>query len=113
MRHRCQAIVSIIDLMKIIIEQRGIGRPIEEDRIIQAPVEVLAVLVAGEPALEQPCAMEEREEEEEDVPVPSSKRRRRRSEAATLNSQLGKYWVIPTRPRRGTRVRRQPERYTP
>ena len=82
----------------------------EEDRLVEAAVEVLA---AEEPvAFDQPDAMEEREQEE-DVPAPSVKRRRRRSEVAKLSSQLGSYWVTPSRPRRGARVRRQPERYKP
>ena len=88
------------------VEADAMPRIEEEDRV-EAPVEVLA---AEEPvAFDQPDAVEQ----EEDVPAPRTKqRRRRRSEAAKLNSQLGSYWVTPS-PRRGARVRRQPERYTP
>ena len=84
----------------------------EEDRV-EAPAEVPAVELEEPVAFDQPDAMEERELNEEEAPVEVKKRRRRRSEAAKLNSQLGSYWVTPNRLRRGTRVRRQPERYTP
>ena len=78
----------------------------EEDRLeVEAPVEVLVV---EEPlAFDQPDAVEEREEKEDaPTPTPNVKRRRRSREAASLNSELGEYWVSPSLPRRAGRPRR-------
>ena len=72
------------------------------------PVEVVAV---EEPIdFDQPDVVVEEEEEEEEEVISSPKvhRRRKSREAASLISELGKYWEVPCSSRRGRRVRRQP-----
>ena len=75
----------------------------EIQEAVNAPAEVVAV--------EEPINFNPMDVAEEEEPLPNLRRRRRRSEAARLNSQLGKYWVC--HPRRSGRVRRQPVRYEP
>jgi len=81
------------------------ARPRIEVEVNAAPAEVVAV---EEPINFDP--MDVAEEDEEETP-PNLRRRRRRSEAARLNSDLGKYWVC--HPRMSGRMRRQPVRYEP
>eukprot|EP00984_Skeletonema_dohrnii_P029821 scaffold20709_cov73-Skeletonema_dohrnii-CCMP3373.AAC.2 len=72
------------------------------------PVKVVAV---GEPIdFDQPDVVVEEEEEEEEELISSPKvhRRRKSREAASLISELGKYWDVSCSSRRGRRVRRQP-----
>ena len=75
----------------------------EIQEAVNAPAEVVEV--------EEPINFNPMDVAEEEEPLPDLRRRRRRSEAARLNSQLGKYWVC--HPQRGGRVRRQPVRYEP
>ena len=75
----------------------------EIQEAVNAPAEVVAV--------EEPINFNPMDVAEEEEPLPNLRRRRRRSEAARLNSELGKYWVC--HPRRSGRVRRQPVRYEP
>eukprot|EP00984_Skeletonema_dohrnii_P033791 scaffold31547_cov117-Skeletonema_dohrnii-CCMP3373.AAC.1 len=70
------------------------------------PVEVVAV---EEPIdFDQPDLVVEEEEEEEVISSPKVHRRRKSREAASLVSELGKYWDVSGSSRRGRRVRRQP-----
>ena len=84
----------------------------QQAQVVDAPVEIVA---AEEPDFfDQPDAMEEEREQHVPTPTPNKKTRPRRSrEALQLNSQLGKYWVSPSRRRRGARVRKEPVRYKP
>eukprot|EP00984_Skeletonema_dohrnii_P015230 scaffold6536_cov83-Skeletonema_dohrnii-CCMP3373.AAC.1 len=70
------------------------------------PVEVVAEEEPND--FDQPDVVVEEEEEEEVISSPKVHRRRKSREAASLVSELGKYWDVSCSSRRGRRVRRQP-----
>eukprot|EP00984_Skeletonema_dohrnii_P008545 scaffold3155_cov97-Skeletonema_dohrnii-CCMP3373.AAC.14 len=86
----------------------------------EAAVDLVRVEADARPPMEEVVAVEEPidfgdpdvvvEEEEEEEVITSLKvhRRRKSREAASLISELGKYWDVPCSSRRGSRVRRQP-----
>ena len=89
----------------------------EEGHDIPIAVEEV-VIPSGDEELNFEHSDDEQEEEEEVEEVLPRKRRSRMSEAQSLESCLGKYWVPPSseRPnvlRRSTRARKAPERYCP
>eukprot|EP00984_Skeletonema_dohrnii_P025136 scaffold14255_cov141-Skeletonema_dohrnii-CCMP3373.AAC.1 len=70
------------------------------------PVEVVAMEEPND--FDQPDVVVEEEEEEEVISSLKVHRRHKSREAASLISELGKYWEVPCSSRRGSRVRRQP-----
>jgi len=94
------------------IEEAAV-EPAREDADARPRIEVEVNAAAEVEAVQEPIDFIQLDvvEEEEEEPLPNVCRRRRKSEAARLNSELGKYWDCPQR--RSGRARVQPVRYEP
>eukprot|EP00984_Skeletonema_dohrnii_P026772 scaffold16184_cov84-Skeletonema_dohrnii-CCMP3373.AAC.1 len=85
---------AAVDLARVEADARP---PMEEVVAVEDPID-----------FDQPDDVVEEEEEVEVISSLKVYRRRKSREAASLISELGKYWAAPCSSRRGRRVRRQP-----
>eukprot|EP00984_Skeletonema_dohrnii_P018004 scaffold8317_cov67-Skeletonema_dohrnii-CCMP3373.AAC.1 len=85
---------AAVDLARVEADARP---PMEEVVAVAEPIDFC-----------EPDVVVEEEEEEEVISSLKVHRRRKSREAASLISELGKYWDVPSSSRRGRRVRRQP-----